>query len=56
MEDKWFAIVGMTIIISMVAAACIPLGIEKWQEGELEKVKIQLEIEQLRASGNVENE
>jgi hypothetical protein len=50
MSEKWLAIMMVGLFAFGIA---VPISVEKWQEGQTERAKIQLEIEQLRASGNV---
>jgi hypothetical protein len=53
MEDKLFAVMAAILGFTFFAVVGIPLSIEKYQQGEVRKAEIQLEIAKVQASGNL---
>jgi hypothetical protein len=48
MDEKWLAILIIGISVCTYGA----LAVESWQKEETKRVELQLQIEQLRVSGN----
>jgi hypothetical protein len=52
MFEKWIAI----MMVGFCVCAFGVVVVDSWQKEETKRVELQLQIEQLRASGNVEND
>jgi len=48
MDEKWLAI----MMVGFCVCAFGAVAVENWQKEETKRVELQLEIEQLRVSGN----